>query len=229
MGGGSAGFLGRLADDDRARLAAAGRERTFQPGDVLMTQGSPSDAIALLLTGAVRVAAVTPEGAEVTLSLRAAGDVLGTLGALTDPPAPRAATIVALVTSRARLIATGAFLQVLHDRPAIAVALLSDVAHEWREASERHLQFSAYPASQRLARLLVELARGEGDGAGADAGATIDLPLSQTDLAGMIGASRDSAVRLLGRFRDEGLVTTGRRSVQIVDLPGLRAHAHPAG
>jgi CRP/FNR family cyclic AMP-dependent transcriptional regulator len=227
VGGGPAGFLGRLTEDDRARLAAAGRERTFQPGDVLMTQGSPSDAIALLLTGAVRVAAVTPEGAEVTLSLRAAGDVLGTLGALTDPPAPRAATIVALVTSRARLIATGAFLQVLHDRPAIAVALLSDVAHEWREASERHLQFSAYPAEQRLARLLVELVRADGDehaGAG-----TIDLPLSQTDLAGMIGTSRDSAVRLLGRFRDEGLVTTGRRSVRIVDLPGLRARAHPAG
>jgi CRP/FNR family cyclic AMP-dependent transcriptional regulator len=228
VGGGPAGFLGRLTEDDRARLAAAGRERTFQPGDVLMTQGSPSDAIALLLTGAVRVAAVTPEGAEVTLSLRAAGDVLGTLGALTDPPAPRAATIVALVTSRARLIATGAFLQVLHDRPAIAVALLSDVAHEWREASERHLQFSAYPAEQRLARLLVELVRADGD-EHAGTGATIDLPLSQTDLAGMIGASRDSAVRLLGRFRDEGLVTTGRRSVQIVDLPGLRARAHPAG
>ena len=224
MGGRTGGFLERLSPADRERLAGAGRERSLQAGDVLMTQGSPSDAVAVLLTGAVRVVATTPEGTEVTLSLRGGGDLLGTLGALTDPPAPRAATIVAIVPSRVRLVATRTFLQLLRDHASIAVALLADLAEEWRESSQRHLQFSAYPADQRLARLLVELCRVEARGTN---GSTIDLPLSQTDLAGMIGTSRDSAARVLARFRDEGLVATGRRAVTVLDLDGLRQRGHP--
>ncbi len=227
MDSGAGGFLDRLSPGDREHLGGAGRERTFGAGEVLMTQGSPSDAVAVLLTGAVRVVAGTPEGTEITLGLRGAGDLLGTLGALTEPPAPRAATIMAIVPTRARLIATGAFLQLLHDHATIAVALLADLAEEWRESSQRHVDFSAYPAEQRLARLLVELSRVDGPGAPPGAGA-IELPLSQGDLAGMIGTSRDSAARVLGRFREEGLVATGRRTVHVVDLEGLRRRAYPA-
>jgi CRP/FNR family cyclic AMP-dependent transcriptional regulator len=214
------GFLDRLSAADRALVVETGRQRTYRPGDVLMAQGTRSDFVAVVLSGAVRVVAATAEGNEITLSLRGAGDLLGTLGAVAQPPATRAATILAIVPVRAQVISTGTFLELLHRRPSIAVVLLSDLAHQWRESSRRHLQFGAYPAEQRLARLLVELCRGDG------ASGTIDPPLSQADIAGMIGTSRDSAARLLARFREDGLVTTGRRAIRVIDLPGLEARGH---
>jgi CRP-like cAMP-binding protein len=213
------GFLGRISAADREHVDAVGRERRFQAGEVVMAQGAPSTFVALLLDGAVRVVASTPEGAEVTVSLRIAGDILGTLGVLTTPIAPRAATVLAIRPVRARVIEAGAFHELLRSRPTLAVELLSDFAAQWRESSQRHIEFGAYGAEQRLARLIVELFRSDGP-AGADAG-TIDLPLSQTDLAGMVGTSRESAARVLAKLRDQGLIETRRRAIHVVDLARL--------
>ena len=47
--------------------------------------------------------------------------------------------------------------------------------------------------------------------------------LTQDDLAGMVGASRESVVRGLATLRSLGLVSTGRGRVDVLDLPGLRA------
>jgi CRP-like cAMP-binding protein len=54
----------------------------------------------------------------------------------------------------------------------------------------------------------------------------ITLPLSQQDLAGLVMASRDAVAKTLRSWRTAGLVTTGRRSIVIVD-PGRLERRHP--
>jgi CRP-like cAMP-binding protein len=56
-----------------------------------------------------------------------------------------------------------------------------------------------------------------------DSPGPVEVRLSQHELAGMIGASRESVARALVVLRDADLVTTGRRSVTVVDLEGLAA------
>jgi CRP-like cAMP-binding protein len=88
----------------------------------------------------------------------------------------------------------------------------------------RQLVDSALVGSgQRLATMLVDLAARHGRDT-AD-GVEIAIALSQDEIAGMIGASRDSVTRALASMRSRGLVETGRRSIIVRDLDALRADA----
>ena len=49
--------------------------------------------------------------------------------------------------------------------------------------------------------------------------------LSQSRIADLVGVSRESVVRALQRLRDQGSIRTGRRSIEILDLSVLVAHA----
>ena len=87
----------------------------------------------------------------------------------------------------------------------------------------------AYDVAGRLARLLIDLtADRDGSGAGDRDGAgdvAAQVRLSQHELAGLIGASRESVARALGALRSRGLLTTGRRAIVITDLDALRSLA----
>jgi len=79
---------------------------------------------------------------------------------------------------------------------------------------------------RRLARLLADMAEAAGSG-GPRVGPgehvhVLRTGLTQDDLAGMVGASRESVARGLATLRSLGLVSTGRGRVDVRDLPGLR-------
>ena len=70
---------------------------------------------------------------------------------------------------------------------------------------------------------MVELA--EQYGQPSDGGVELDLQLSQDELASLIAASRESGVRALTSLRRRGLIATGRRTINLRDIEGLRHYA----
>jgi CRP/FNR family cyclic AMP-dependent transcriptional regulator len=76
-----------------------------------------------------------------------------------------------------------------------------------------------YSGVQRLARLLLDLTeQGEEPGRGA---ATTTLPLSQEELASLIGASRSTVTRALREWRLRRVIRTDQRRITILDRPQL--------
>jgi CRP/FNR family transcriptional regulator, cyclic AMP receptor protein len=231
-------FLGSLAADERAALGAIGHARTYRRGERMILEGDQNDSTYLVLEGRVRVYTGTPDGTEVTLSVRGAGDLIGEMGAL-DPGGRRSASVIALEQVRCRVIAARELQVFLDANPRVALALLQLVIRRLRGADRRRTEFGPYDATRRLARVLIEAAdeaTGSGGGArladgGRDAaagragGLRLGLALSQHELSGLIGASRESVARGLAELRRRGLVTTGRRAVTICDADGLRRFA----
>ena len=79
-------------------------------------------------------------------------------------------------------------------------------------------------ATARVAARLVELAESHGE---AVPGAVrIELALSQEDLAGWVGASREAVSRALRLFRERGWIATRRRGITVLDLDALRGRAN---
>jgi CRP-like cAMP-binding protein len=219
------GFLRSLPVDDAEVFTASGARRTFSRGSALFLEGDRSDHAYLILSGRVKVFRTTPEGRELVLSVRGPGDVLGEMAAVDDVGTGRSASVFALEPVVARMLSGEELRALILARPAIGLALLSTLTRRLRDADRRRAEFGGYDTRTRVAHLLTELcpAALADDGSGTEAEVALDLALTQAEIAGLVGASRESVVRALTTLRARGLIRTGRRSITVVDPAGLRA------
>ena len=141
-----------------------------------------------------------------------------------------AATVTVTAPSEALVLQADRFVAELGARPDVMLALLRSVIARLRDADRKRAEFAALPTDARIAERLIELAlaaAGATDGAGAadaadGAAGPPTFPITQAELAGWVGCSREAANKALGRFADRGLVELGRGRVTILDLEGLR-------
>lgn len=172
--------------------------------------------------GRVKVIAPSPTGTETVLSLRGPGDLLGELAAI-DDTTPRVATVVAVDPVVCRVVRAAEFRSILASHPAVAIELLRMVADRLHSSDQRLVEFGAYDTTRRVARLLADMATADGRPSGT--GVVLEDALTQDEMAGLVGASRESVARAFATLRELGLVSTGRRHVVVLDLIGLQQFA----
>jgi CRP-like cAMP-binding protein len=215
------GFGAALTSEELDDFISRGVRRTFRRGAFLMTEGEASDHVIVLLTGRAKVSSYTSEGKEVVLAVRGPGDILGELSAFDGEP--RLATVSALEPIEALLVPSDRFTQFLQEKSRVAVLLLQMLTHRLRDSARKQVEFGAYDTPGRVARRLIELV--ERYGATEGANVRIDLSLTQDEIAGWTGASREAVSKALREFRDRGWLTTGRRSIVVLDVDALRARS----
>jgi CRP/FNR family cyclic AMP-dependent transcriptional regulator len=208
-----ADFLGLLARDDRADLLTVCRPQVYKAGTPLCVEGEASTHVFILASGWVKVITVTRDGREMLEALRGAGDVVGEIaGQVTGY---RTATIRAIGTVRALIVGTQQFGEFLDAHPSAAQAHRRVMAEQQRIAHEARRSHVLASGSQRLACLLLDLVARHG-GAG-DSPLTAPLPLSQEEIASLIGASRSTVTRALQNWRSRQIIRTSQRNITILD------------
>ena len=217
-------FLEALSESERERLRALGRVRCYSRGTALFHERQASDHVVVLLAGRVKIVRMSDEGREVLLAVRGPGDLLGELSAIDGDP--RSASAVALEEVEGIVVATGRFHEFLEQHGRVALVLMRTVSRRLRDSDLKRLEFGSQDSMGRVAARLAELAERFGEPA-AD-GVRIALPLTQEELAGWTGCSREAVSKALQAMRALGWVETGRREVLVRDLEALgrRAGAH---
>ncbi|MFE9371693.1 Crp/Fnr family transcriptional regulator [Streptomyces sp. NPDC006711] len=211
-------FLARLDPEARTALLALGRALRFPARTVVIHQDEPSTHVLLILHGWTKVTAAAVNGYEVLLALRGPGDIVGEGAALSGRP--RAATVTSLERLETVAIEQRRFIGFLHHSPQVALQLLSLTTDRLRSGDQRRLETAALTVRERLAVLLLDLARTHGHRT--PEGLELTVPLSQYEIAGSIGASREAVARLLKDLRDRRAVVTSRRRLVIVRPDLLR-------
>ena len=191
------GFLGALDREQSMALRQLGVPRRFRKGHALFHQGGSSDRVVVLLSGRVKVATVTEDGKEIVLAFRGPGDLLGELAAIDGEP--RSATVEAIEPVEALAIAAPDFRSYLIAHPEVGVLLLQMLSRRLRDADRIRVEYGAHDTVGRVAARLVELAERYGEPVAA--GLRIGLPLSQEELAGWTGASREAVSKALQTLR----------------------------
>jgi CRP/FNR family transcriptional regulator, cyclic AMP receptor protein len=209
--------------DVPAEFLELGVVRRYNKGAFLILEGESSDHVLVLRSGRLKIVRTASDGRETLVAVRGSGELVGELNALAGASAPRAASVVALDDVVVQAITAPDFLQFVERHAAVSFALLRQMAARLREATMRHADAGGYDVLHRLARALVEEA--DRNGRDVDAGTLVGTGLSQQDLAGLVAASPKSVSRSLAVLRSRGFLSTGRRSIVIRDLDGLRRFA----
>lgn len=129
-------FLGRVpifescTPDEIATIAAVVQEHAYDPGQIIVTQGTPGQAFYLITVGRV---AIERDGS--VLGAFGAGDFFGEMSLLDS--APRSATIRAIDETHCLMLSSWDFKSLLQRTPSIAVKLLEVLSRRLRVANER--------------------------------------------------------------------------------------------
>lgn len=211
-----------LTAAERTALEAAGWTSVFARNDALCREGDRTSHLFVVLDGWVKITSVSKDGQQLVHVLRGKGELIGEMAGETG--APRTATMLASTSVRALLVTHEAFVAFLRKHPNAERIYQRSLVLRWTETATARVNMVTMTVAQRLADLLVDLAEEYGT-ASAD-GITIDPPLSQEDLAGLIGTTRAPVTRALRNWRDRGLIRTAHRNITITNLDTLRRIAH---
>ena len=214
-------FLDILPPTAARRLNEIGHRRRIRRGTIVFHEGGRSRDAFVILEGRIKIATTTPDGREIVLAVRGPGDIVGELSAIDG--SPRSATGTAIDIVEANVVPADAFVEFLGNVPGAGLVVLRLLIDRQRESDRARVEFGAYDATRRVARRLVELAERFGQPVGDVI--RIGLPLTQEELAGWTGASREAVSKALRALRASALVETGRRAVTVLDVEGLRRRA----
>ena len=207
-----AGDLGELVLDLGASLS-------LRKGEAIFNEGDPSNSVYACRSGRLKVSVSTPGGEELVLGWKDAGEGFGELSALDG--GPRSARITAVADAELAVLSRAEFLDALRRAPDVAVGVLVELSAHLRRANARVTARRSERIPVRVAQRLVELAaQVRRHGA---AGDVVELQITQDDLAGWIGATRESTARALADLRRRELIETRRGRILVLDAAGLES------
>lgn len=213
-------LLAHLEPADRRLLLDRGTPRTFPADEVVLRQGDPTDHVLVLVSGWVRVDAVTRDGGELLVAFRGPGDVLGDLAALrgsTQAPTVRTATVRTLTAITAVQLRRERFVELLETRPSITLGLARQMASRLVQAETARTDAATLDVNRRVAVYLARLLPAHG--VHTPEGVVLTLPLTQQDIAHSIGASLRAVARAISLLRDRGIVEPPARGRILVTRP----------
>jgi CRP/FNR family transcriptional regulator, cyclic AMP receptor protein len=180
----------------------------LRPGQTLLAQGQPGHGVNVLETGLVRSWIVTAEGRSLTLDISGPGDGVG------EPAGVRApCTVTALRPTRARFVSNDVVMAALAVRSARISALATELA--WLDVAAR--------IERRLGDLAARFGRPVAGGV------LVPFRLTQDDLAGLAGTSRESANRAVRKLVGKGRLRVERRGRYVVTRPLRLLNPRPPG
>ncbi len=211
-------LFSELSDEELQRLRSSMRRRRFARGQFIFLQGEPGTSLYIVEEGRVKISLSSPEGREVVLGLLGPGDFFGELSLLDGEP--HSADAVAREPCQLLLLERAEFTRFLQERPRVAISLLASVTRRLRRNAQLAYDVAFLDVPARLARALLELAEQEDQPD--KEGLRVSARLTQSELAAIVGATRESVNKWLGFYERQGFIRLGRDRITLLRPSDLR-------
>lgn len=203
--------LGVLDESDRRYLAQRSRSKQIDKGQILFSEGDPSDSVLVLVSGHMKVLTYSRDGSEFIVNTVMPGETMGEVGVLSG--CPRSATIQATEASVVLVLPGAAIIDLISERPVLAIALLQRLSHLVRRMTGVATDLVFLDLKQRVAKYLLQLDS-------MDRGKSRPK-MTQSQLAANIGASRQRVNACLREFHRQGWIKMESRSLRVLDREAL--------
>lgn len=196
------------------------RKRQFPAGSSVISADTPGEVVYVILAGTVKIKADQVDGREVIISILGPGEVVGELSMIDS--GDRSADVVTQDDCTMLWMDRRAFDALLETVPQLSLNLLRILSRRVRQATEQVRALCTLDVYGKVARQLLVFA--DQYGVPSASGVQIPLRITQTDLAGMVGASRERVNQAVVNLRGRSLITvdTSYRTT-VRDLERLRA------
>jgi CRP/FNR family transcriptional regulator, cyclic AMP receptor protein len=208
------------------RLADKARRRSYARGAVIFNEDDPGEALWVVVEGLVKIYLTSADGDEMVLVTLGPSTVFGELPMVDG--GPRSASAAAVEASTLLTLTRTALLEALTDSSQLVDGLLRSMGSMVRRLTDQAADLVFLDLHGRVAKLLLGLA-GEHTSPQVDRWA-LDLHLTQTDLANMVGGSRQSVNQVLRSFERLGYLDLDGRRI-VIKRPELlsRRAGQPGG
>ena len=196
------------------------RKAVFKRGQLLFRPGQRFDYIYAIRSGSAKSCLCTEDGRMQITGFHIAGELLG-LSALAAGHYTCEAR--ALETTSMCMVDTARFEQLAKNNPSLPYQMLTIMGKQIRQDEELMLLLGKRSAEEKLAGYLVGLSKRY---ASRNYSATeFQLSMSRGEIGNYLGIAEETVCRILGRFREERLITTYRRHIRLNDIKRLSALA----
>jgi CRP-like cAMP-binding protein len=203
-----------VSPDELTVLARQAGNRRLVRGDILFNEGEEPDALYVVLRGRVAIANKSFDGRESVVALMEPGDLFGEMGMLDGRP--RSAEGRALEPSEVLVLEYGPVRTLLEQHPELLWGVVRMLADRLRGMDEALADSVFLDVTGRTAKRLLELANGASE---------FLLPVTQEELAGMVGASRERVNKAIASFIRLGWLEQADRRYRILQRDRLELRA----
>lgn len=199
-----------MNEDELSELAQLAIERSYASGEFVFWEEDAPEWIYIVATGRIKVIKHSSSGKEFIVAFFNPGEMFGEVAVFENKPYPASAQ-AADDTSVLR-ISRENFLAFLSSRPEVALRIVSILGGRLRDAQGRLRDLAGERVEQRLARILLMLSGKLGP----------TLPFTRQEIADMAGTTTETAIRVLSRFKDGGIIRSVRGQTLVVNENKLR-------
>lgn len=195
-----------IPEGELQRISELMRCKTFAAGAMIMTAEQPAEAVYFILQGTVKVHIEQANGSIVVVSILGAGDIVGEMSLLDN--STRSASVVTIESSTLLWMDRNAFNDCLKTVPTLTYNLARILAQRLRFAN-RQLTLATQEVESRIAFHILIFAEQYGT---QDENGNILIPirLTQSDIASLVGASREHTNKVLVSYKERKYISVGQ-------------------
>jgi len=203
-----------LRPEELSRLASASSRESLRRGDIVFREGDEPDRLYVVLQGRIAISKRSVDGRESVVALMEEGDLFGEMGFFL--PLGRSAEARALEPSTLLAVAFGPVREIYEERPELLWGVVSMLADRVRVMDDVLADSVFLDVTGRTAKRLLEIAGGQDE---------FVLPVTQEELAAIVGASRERVNKAIASFVRLGWIEQSDRRYQITDREQLERRA----
>jgi CRP/FNR family cyclic AMP-dependent transcriptional regulator len=193
-----------LSGADLRTVGEVLNSKTFSTGTRLMDAEQIGEVVYLILSGTVKVHLEQEDGTDVIIAILGPGDIVGEMSALDNRE--RSASVVTLEKTQVLWMDRASFESFLRQLPLVAFNLSCILSKRLRLANAQIQALAAHAVESRVARQLIAFADRYGEKAGTGK-LHIPIRLTQSDIASLVGASREHTNKVLVSYRERGYLS----------------------
>ncbi len=202
-----------LNDDELRFVAEEAQERRYAAGETIFYQGDPGQTCHIITQGQVRVYVIGEDGRELSVCIFRRGEIVGEMALFED--LPRSASVEALEPTYTLELHRDVLFRGLQRCPTLALSLLRALSSRLRHTTEDAEGLASMTVSDRLMSRLQRMSQWAGHPT--PDGVRITLPMTQQELAALVGTSRESVNRALSRLRRQGKLRLENGWIILID------------